>query len=71
MRKADGVWEGQVADRDELALTEVIFEAVPSGRQESATMLRPMLDHLSNAAGRPSAVSFDERGTYLLTAQIV
>ncbi len=70
VRNVDGNLEGQIADRDQLLLTEVIFEQLPSGDQECATILRPVLDQLSNAAGRASAISFDGAGNYLLTAWI-
>jgi hypothetical protein len=46
VRTVDGNLAGCAADRDVLPLTEVIFESVPAGQQESATMLRPALDHL-------------------------
>jgi hypothetical protein len=58
--------EGQVADRDQLHLNEVIIEELPSGNPDCATMLRPLLDQLANAAGLPSAPSFDQAGKYLL-----
>ena len=58
--------EGELADRDQLHLNEVILEEVPAGNPDCATMLRPILDQLANAAGLPSAPSFDPAGKYLL-----
>jgi hypothetical protein len=57
--------DGAVADRDPLCLNEIILEEVPESNQSCATMLRPMLDHLANAAGRASALGFDRSGTYV------
>jgi hypothetical protein len=59
-------WTGMVADRDQLHLNEVIIEELPSGNPDCATMLRPLLDQLANAAGLPSAPSFDQAGKYQL-----
>ena len=58
--------DGELADRDQLHFNEVILEEVPAGNPSCATMLRPMLDQLANAAGLPSAPSFDQAGKYLL-----
>ena len=57
--------DGAVADRDPLCLNEIILEEVPESNQSCATMLRPMLDHLANAAGRALALGFDRSGTYV------
>jgi hypothetical protein len=57
-------WEGEYADRDQLHLTETIFEEVPSGDPECAAMLRPALDQLANAAGLAASPSFDSNGKY-------
>jgi Putative DNA-binding domain len=59
-----------LADRDQLHLAEAILEEVPAGNPDCATMLRPMLDQLANAAGLQSAPSFDQAGKYLLGGAI-
>jgi hypothetical protein len=56
--------EGELADRDQLHLTEAIFEDVPSGDPQCAAVLRPMLDQLANAAGLAVSPSFDGNGKY-------
>lgn len=66
IRTINGLIEGQVVDRDQLHLTEVILEQVPASLPELAGILRPMLDQLANAAGCISSRSFDEAGNYLL-----
>jgi hypothetical protein len=60
-----GLTEGQLVDRDQLHLTEVILEQVPASLPELAVILRPILDQLANAAGCISSRSFDEAGNYL------
>jgi hypothetical protein len=62
--------EGVIADRDQLHLSEIILETVPNGNQDCATMIRPMLDQLANAAGRISAPTFDQNGIYQLHAAV-
>jgi Putative DNA-binding domain len=58
--------EQEFADRDQFHFNEVILEEVPAGNEDCATMLRPILDQLANAAGIPSAPSFDQSGKYSL-----
>jgi hypothetical protein len=57
---------GAIADREQLHLTEAIIEEVPTGNPDCATVLRPILDQLANAAGLSTAPSFDQAGVYLL-----
>jgi hypothetical protein len=61
-----GGMDGAIADRDQLHCNEVILEEVPAENSACATMLRPILDQLANAAGLPLAPSFDPAGNYLL-----
>jgi hypothetical protein len=63
-RSFQGGYEGEYADRDQLHFAEAIFEDVPSGNQECATMLRSALDQLANAAGLATAPTFDVNGKY-------
>jgi len=56
---------GELADRDQLHLPEVILETVPTQREESAMLLRPILDQLANAAGIPLSPAF-QNGRYVL-----
>jgi hypothetical protein len=58
--------EGQVADRDQLHLAEVVLEDVPDANPSCGQALRPMLDQLANAAGHPASVSFDQGGNCTL-----
>jgi hypothetical protein len=57
---------GELADRDQLHLPEVILETVPTQREESAMLLRPIHDQLANAAGIPLSPAF-QNGSYVLT----
>jgi Putative DNA-binding domain len=59
-----GGFEGEYSDRDQLHLTETIFEDVPSGDPECGTFLRTALDQLANAAGLLASPSFDRNGNY-------
>jgi hypothetical protein len=43
---------------------ECVFESTPEGEQECATRLRPILDHLANAAGLATSPCFDAAGNY-------
>lgn len=58
--------DGEYSDRDQLHLSEVILETVPTQQKECATLLRPVLDQLANAAGTPSSPSFNHNGIYVL-----
>ena len=57
-------FEGEYSDRDQLHLSEVIFDNVPTGDPECAAWLRPALDQLANAASLPTSPSFDLDGKY-------
>jgi Putative DNA-binding domain len=56
---------GERADREQLHFSEAILEELPGGEHACATILRPLLDQLWNAAGFPLACSFDEAGNYV------
>jgi hypothetical protein len=43
---------------------ECVFESAPDDEQECATRLRPILDHLANAAGLATSPCFDSAGNY-------
>jgi hypothetical protein len=43
---------------------ECVFESAPKDEQECATRLRPILDHLANAAGLTTSPCFDAEGNY-------
>jgi len=62
------VWDqpGQVADRDELHLTEAVLEEIHNSNPLCAKALRPMLDHLANAAGLIASPFFGQDGNYAL-----
>jgi len=57
---------GQVADRDQLHLTEVVLEETPNGNPNCGLALKPLLDHLANAAGLATSPSFDQEGNCLI-----
>lgn len=62
------IWEqqGQTSDRDELHLTEVVMEEIRNTNPDCAKALRPILDHLANAAGYIASPFFDQAGNYTL-----
>lgn len=45
--------------------SETIFDSVPSTEGESATLLRPALDHICHTANLPGALCFDVSGSYI------
>ena len=51
---------------DSVHFGEVIFETVPAEYNESAKTLRPLLNHMANAAALPSSPYFDADGNYTL-----
>jgi hypothetical protein len=51
---------------DVFCFGHVVFDEVPRDDNESAKMLRPMLDHLANTAQLATSPHFDEAGNYLL-----
>jgi hypothetical protein len=55
----------QTLDRERLQFGESVFESIPVERAQCAVVLRPILDHLANAAGLPAATCFDAQGRYL------
>lgn len=44
---------------------ETVFESTPENEQTCAKRLRPILDHLANAAGLAASPSFDAAGNYM------
>lgn len=61
-----GIWPADQVplDREQLHFPEVILEEIPESNQAYAPMVRPILDQLANAAGRPSAANFGADGNY-------
>ncbi|MGH8543868.1 MAG: AlbA family DNA-binding domain-containing protein [Gammaproteobacteria bacterium] len=55
-----------IIERDQLHFTEVICEEVLTDDQSCASVMRPILDQLANAAGHASTPHFDAGGRYLL-----
>lgn len=56
--------EAGTLDRDQFHFTEVIVENVPADPYDYAALLRPLLDEIANAAGRPTTPGFDGTGRY-------
>jgi hypothetical protein len=57
---------GHAFDQDQYHFSEVIFDAIPLSIEESATVLRPILDQIANSAGEPYCRSFrPEDGRYI------
>jgi len=61
-----GEMEGERADRDQLHFAEVMLDRIPSGNQDSADAVRPILNQLARSAGLSLPPSFDTSGNYLL-----
>ena len=51
---------------DQIHLGEIVIKKQPEDYQDCATQLRPLLDHLANAAGSLRSTNFDEAGQYKL-----
>jgi hypothetical protein len=51
-------------DRDQFHFAELVIEDVPFDPYEYAKLLRPLLDQIANAAGRPRTPSFDHDGRF-------
>jgi hypothetical protein len=51
---------------DSYKFGEVVIQTQPQDYRESARMLRPILDHMANAAGLPTSPYFDLDGKYEL-----
>jgi hypothetical protein len=56
--------EAGVLDRDQFHFAEQIIEDVPLDPYEYAIRLRPLLDQIANAAGRPRTPSFSQDGRF-------
>jgi hypothetical protein len=52
-------------DRDQYHFDEVIFETIPADQQESASIIRPILDQAANIGGRATSPIFDAQGLYI------
>ncbi len=50
---------------ERLDFQECLFETEPADAQACATLLRPILDHLANAAGLTKTTCFDDAGVYI------
>ncbi len=50
--------------RDRLAFGECVIDSLPIDAQACAKLLKPIFDHLANAAGLGSSPSFDMAGNY-------
>jgi hypothetical protein len=57
--------QGEIADRDQLHLAEVVLDEMPADILSFAQTLRPTLDQLANAVGIPASLNFDEKGDYI------
>ena len=55
-----------ILDRDQFHFAEVLIEAIPKSKDECATMLRPLLDQVANAAGLAQTPTFGADGKYQL-----
>ena len=53
-------------DRERLSFGDILFETTPVDYREAAKHVKPILDHLANAAGLASSPYFDADGNYLL-----
>lgn len=52
--------------QDRYHFVEAIFETMPADYVEGAKRLRPLLEHIANAAGLPTSPYFDDDGNYTL-----
>jgi hypothetical protein len=60
----DWDYETGILDRDQFHFSELVIEDIPDDQCEYAKFLRPLFDEIANAAGRASAVSFDDAGAF-------
>jgi hypothetical protein len=68
----DSAWYdhlGNGLDRNQCHFDEVIFETVPSGAAECASIMRPILDQMANAGGMAASPVFDRNGQYIPLAR--
>jgi hypothetical protein len=56
--------EAGTLDRDQFHFAELLIDDVPLGPYEYAIHLRPLLDQIANAAGRPRTPSLDQDGRF-------
>jgi hypothetical protein len=52
-------------DRDQYHFDEAIFETIPTTQAECASIIRPILDQMANAAGNATSPIFDNQGHYV------
>jgi phage baseplate assembly protein W len=57
-------------DRNQFDFGHAIFETLPSNYNEAGKALRPILNHLANAAGLPSSPYIDAAGNYTRADQL-
>jgi hypothetical protein len=53
-------------DRERLSFGDIVFDSTPADYRAAAKLVKPILDHLANAAGLTSSPYFDADGNYLL-----
>jgi hypothetical protein len=58
--------EAETLDRDQFHFSEVVIEDVPADPYAHARLLRPLLNQVANAAGRPFTPTFDQAGKFRL-----
>jgi hypothetical protein len=56
---------GDPLDRDQYHFDEVIFETIPADQAQCASIIRPILDQMSNAGGKATSPIFDNQGHYI------
>ena len=56
---------GDPLDRDQYHFDEVIFETIPADQAQCASIIRPILDLMSNAGGKATSPIFDNQGHYI------
>jgi hypothetical protein len=67
-RGQDYTWSDNLSDpldRDQYHFDEVIFETIPTTPAECASIIRPILDQMANAGGKPMSPIFDDQGRYI------
>jgi hypothetical protein len=67
-RGVDSQWYDNIGypfDRDQYHFDEVIFETIPTGQAECASIIRPILDQMANAGGNATSPIFDKNGNYI------
>jgi len=52
-------------ERDQYYFDDVLFESVPSSKEQCAEIIRPTLDQIANAGGKAMSPVFDTAGRYI------